>query len=226
MSALAPASAAPQPLRVVPRSRAVVLTLATVVAALFVVQNAVPYIVPDALHAARYTTTRPWLLVHIACGAVALLAGPVQLWLGLARRSLQLHRRLGMTYVASVAVGSIAAFGLAAQTRLGWVVGAGLSGLGTAWLVTTGLAVLAIRRGLIAQHQEWMIRSYVVTFAFVTFRAFWAGLQAMGVGTMPEQLAAASWFCWAAPLLVTEAVMQGRKIALNAPARPALPTRS
>jgi hypothetical protein len=32
------------------------------------------------------------------------------------------------------------------------------------------------------------------------------------VGSLQEQLAAASWFCWAGPLLVTEAILQGRKI--------------
>lgn len=32
------------------------------------------------------------------------------------------------------------------------------------------------------------------------------------VGTTPEQLAAASWFCWAVPLLVMETLLEGRKI--------------
>jgi hypothetical protein len=214
MSAVAPVSPTQGSESAALRPRTIVLTLATLVAAWFVYGNAVPYVVPDAVHAARYTSTRPWLLVHIATGAVALLVGPVQIWLGIGRRSLGLHRRLGIAYVLCVAVGSVAAFGLAAQTRLGWLVGMGLTGLGLAWLLTTGLAVLAIQRGLIAQHQEWMIRSYVVTFAFVTFRAFWALLQAVGIGTLPEQLAAASWFCWAVPLLFTEAVLQGRKIAV------------
>jgi predicted membrane protein DUF2306 len=197
-----------------PRTRAIVLALATVVGAFFIVGSAVPYIVPDAVHAARYASKRAWLLAHLAAGTVALLAGPVQIWLGLGRRSLGLHRRLGIAYAASVAVGSMAAFVLAARTALGWVFGMGLTGLGVAWLVTTGLAVVAVSRGLIEQHQDWMIRSYVVTFAFVTFRAFWSLLQAMGVGTLTEQLAAASWFCWAVPLLATEAVLQGRKIVL------------
>ena len=49
-------------------------------------------------------------------------------------------------------------------------------------------------------------------FAFVTFRIFVGITQAAGVGTLREDLAAASWFCWAAPLLVTEAILQGRKI--------------
>jgi hypothetical protein len=223
MSVVAPVPRTHAPLPDAGRARVIVLTVATVIGAWFVFNYAVPYVAPDALHAARYASRRVWLLVHIACGTVALLAGPVQLWLGLGRRSLGLHRRLGLAYAASVAVGSIAAFGLAAQTRLGWVFGLGLSGLGVAWLVTTGMAVLAIRRRLIVQHQEWMIRSYVVTFAFVTFRAFWGLLQAMGVGTLPEQLAAASWFCWAVPLLVTEAILQGRQILSPALHDPQLP---
>jgi hypothetical protein len=37
-------------------------------------------------------------------------------------------------------------------------------------------------------------------------------MMATGIGSLQEQLTAASWFCWAAPLLVTEAILQGRKI--------------
>ena len=76
----------------------------------------------------------------------------------------------------------------------------------------TGLAFVAIKRQLYGQHKEWMIRSYVVTFAFVTFRALQGTLSAAHVGTLPEQLAVSSWFCWAVPLLITEAILQGRKI--------------
>ena len=68
------------------------------------------------------------------------------------------------------------------------------------------------RRGLVDQHREWMVRSYVVTFAFVTFRALFRLLQAAEVGTLPEQLAVASWFCWAVPLLGVEIVIQGQRI--------------
>ena len=57
-----------------------------------------------------------------------------------------------------------------------------------------------------------MIRSYVVTTAFVSFRVLFEVLEAAGVGTIGERLAAAAWFCWAVPLLVTEVILQGRKI--------------
>src|SRR5262249_40313054 len=127
-------------------------------------------------------------------------------------KRLVLHRTLGIVYMSAVAFSSLAAFYLAAHTDFGWVFGAGLTGLAIAWLVTTGLAFAAVRRGLIQQHQEWMIRSYVVTFAFVSFRIFAGILQTTQVGTLQEQAAAASWFCWAIPLLVTEAVLQGKKI--------------
>jgi hypothetical protein len=188
------------------------ITVTALLAIGFFAGFALPYLLLDEEVLARYGPRRWWLLVHIAGGTVALLIGPLQLWLGLTRRAMRAHRRLGLAYVTSVGISAPASFYLAAHTTLGWVFGAGLTGLGVAWIVTTTLAVAAVRRRMIEQHREWMVRSYVVTFAFVTFRALFGILQAAGVGTRNEQLAAASWFCWALPLLVTEAVLQGRKI--------------
>jgi hypothetical protein len=188
------------------------IPLATLVAIGFFVTVAVPYLTLDPRVLARYGTRQAPLLVHIAAGAVALLTGPLQLWMGATRRAVRVHRRLGLMYVASVGVSATAAFYLATHTTLGWVFGAGLTGLGVAWIVTTTLAVAAVMRGFIEQHQEWMIRSYVVTFAFVTFRALWAALAAAGIGTQAEQLALCSWACWSVPLLATEAVLHARKM--------------
>ena len=161
---------------------------------------------------ARYSGRQGWLFAHLAGGMVALLVGPGQLWLGQKRRRLDVHRPLGFVYMGSIAVSVTGAFYLATHTDLGWVFGAGLMGLAVAWIVTTGLAFAAVLRGQLHQHQEWMIRSYVVTFGFVFFRIFIGIAQATGIGTLQEQLTAASWFCWAAPLLATEAILQGRKI--------------
>jgi len=178
----------------------------------FVAIFALPYFTLKQEVFRFYWPRRGWLLLHITGGIVALLTGPGQLWLGLNRTRLQLHRQLGVAYMASVAVSSAAAFYLAAHTDVNWVFGAGLTGLAVAWITTTGMAFVAVRRGLLQQHQEWMIRSYVVTFAFVNFRILAGVLQVAGVGTLQEQLALASWFCWAVPLLITEAVLQGKKI--------------
>jgi len=150
--------------------------------------------------------------MHIVGGMIALLTGPVQLWLGLADRGMAWHRRMGIGYMTGVAVGSFGAFYLSTHTDFGWVFGAGLFGLAVAWVTTTTLAYLAIKRSLTDQHKEWMIRSYVVTFAFVTFRVIQPSLQAAQIGTPLEQLAMAAWACWAVPLLIAELVIQGRKV--------------
>jgi uncharacterized membrane protein len=143
---------------------------------------------------------------------VALLTGPVQLWLGLADRGMGLHRRMGVVYMAAVGVSAVAAFYLAVTTTFGAAFGAGLFSLGLAWVTATGMALFAIKRSLIDQHKEWMIRSYVLTFGFVLFRIIQPALGAAGVESNGEQLTIAAWSCWTVPLIVTEAVIQGRKI--------------
>ena len=58
-----------------------------------------------------------------------------------------------------------------------------------------------------------MIRSYVVTLAFVFFRVFAAATESMGIGTPLGRASAAAWFCWAVPLAATEPILQWRKQA-------------
>jgi hypothetical protein len=201
--------------RQVARSRraiAVLLSLTALAAIVFVATAAVPYLLSSSFGPPEYAPRRGWLLLHIVGGIIALLTGPVQLWLGLSDRGMQWHRRMGIGYVTGVGISSAGGFYLATHTDFGWIFGAGLFGLATAWVTTTTLAYLAIRRSLIDQHKEWMIRSYVVTFAFVTFRVIQPALQAAQIGTELEQLAVTAWACWAVPLLLTELVIQGRKI--------------
>jgi hypothetical protein len=194
------------------RGSAAVLGLAVAGALMFIGVAAVPYYMRiDEEQFGQYWPMRGWLLAHITMGMVALLSGPVQLWLGLSDRYPGVHKNLGFVYLAAVTLGAAAAYYLAFNTSGGIVFGSGLVGLATAWLTTTGLAFLAIKRHLYEQHKEWMIRSYVVTFAFVTFRAFDALLAVQGLPLL-DRIGISAWFCWSVPLLVNEAVMQGRKI--------------
>jgi uncharacterized membrane protein len=168
---------------------------------------------------AYYDYLWPWryaLWTHLAGGVVALLVGPIQLWLGLTRRHLRLHRALGRVYLGAAALGLSGASYLIAKELPGdWVFAGGLLGLACAWTLTTGMGYLAIRRRRIQQHQEWMIRSYVVACAFVFFRVFVDVLHAFGVhgpkgAQTAEELKLAAWFCWSIPLLVTEVIIQWR----------------
>jgi uncharacterized membrane protein len=160
----------------------------------------------------QYWPRRGWLLIHIAGGLVALLTGPMQLWLGLHDVKMHVHRKLGLVYIAAMAVGSVGAVGLALQTDGGLIFGSGLFFLAVAWVTTTSLAYVAIRKGLIDQHREWTIRSYVVTFAFVTFRAGQVAMTGSGI-PLATAIGVMAWACWSLPLLLTELVIQSRKIA-------------
>ena len=135
-----------------------ILGLAMILGLGFVAGFALPYFTGGE-ELARYPGREVWLFMHLGGGMIALLVGPGQLWLGQKRRRLDVHRKLGLAYMASVAVSVTAAFYLATHTAQGWVFGAGLMGLAIAWVITTGLAFVAVRRGLLQQHQEWMIRS-------------------------------------------------------------------
>src|SRR5262245_59186095 len=191
-------------------------TIATGIALLagimFFVLAAVPYANFTAQQFGLYWPRRWWLVLHIGGGTLALFIAPVQLWLGINRRRLELHRRLGLTYMTGVAIGSIGAYYLAFHTDGPWVFGSGLAALATAWVATTALAFIAISRRKIQQHEEWMIRSAVVTFAFVFFRVLLRILQVSHIGTLEEDLAIAAWASWAVPLLLAEVWLQGRKV--------------
>src|SRR5262249_11947098 len=72
--------------------------------------------------------------------------------------------------------------------------------------------ILAILCRQAEQHREWMIRSYVLTFGFVTIRILDSLLDMEQMGTLVERMTAASWLGWIVPLVLTEAILQGRKI--------------
>ena len=196
------------------RAALITLTLVFLAGVVFIVQAALPYFALNQEHfnVNGYWPRRWWLLAHITMGIVALLSGPVQLWLGITDQRPGLHKNLGFVYMASVVLSASAAYYLALNTGGGLGFGSGLAGLATAWLLTTAMAFVAIKRQLFDQHKEWMIRSYVVTTGFVTFRVLLPSLEGSGIGSVTEQLAVAAWGCWAVPLLFTEVILQGRKI--------------
>jgi uncharacterized membrane protein len=155
---------------------------------------------------------RGWLYVHVVAGISAILLGPVQFWPGLKQKYGELHRVIGVVYVASAEIGGVAAIYLAFHTDFGWMFSLGLGSMAVAWMISTSLATIAICRGMIDQHREWMIRSYVLTFGFVVLRITTGLLDVANIGSIPDRFAFSSWISWAVPLMITETVLQGRKV--------------
>ena len=87
----------------------------------------------------------PWLVVHVAGAATALLVGPVQFSSRLRTRFRWLHRWIGRTYAVSCLVGGVGGFLLALGASTGPISTIGFGSLAILWLVTT---VLAWRRAM------------------------------------------------------------------------------
>jgi len=188
------------------------LTALALLASWFIVRSALPYLGFSQSHYGPYFWPRRWgLLLHVAGGITALTVGLVQLWLGLTNRVAALHRALGKLYVGVIAIASVAGFYLSLTISGNAPYGSGLFFLCVAWVVTTSTAVLAIRHRNLLQHREWMMRSYVVTFAFVTFRFGVDALVSQGLAIRDAQ-GIMAWACWAVPILLLEPLLQIRKV--------------
>jgi uncharacterized membrane protein len=113
-------------------------------------------------------------LPHALAGTLALLIGPFQFSTRLRQRNLSLHRILGKVYVGAVVLSASTSLLIShhldivdqPETYIFWetVAQAGL------WLLATLAAWITARNRHIATHRQWMIRSYTITFVFVTSR--------------------------------------------------------
>jgi uncharacterized membrane protein len=165
----------------------------------------------DATSFDTYWPRRAWLFLHINGGTLALLTGPFQFWTGLRRRNMTVHRWTGRLFLFGVAMGVVGAVGMAVMAVGQWAFEVGLMGLATSWLVTTSMAYYTIRKGMVALHKEWMIRAYVVTFAFVFFRILSDYSPMARLRPESDRDITIAWVCWVVPLGVTEMIFQWRR---------------
>ncbi len=109
-----------------------------------------------------------------------------------------------MTYVAGVLISGVCAVVLSATTAYEvnrpyafslhvWV---------AAWLFATGFAFVAVKQRKLKLHREWMVRSYLLTFAFVLSALLLKVPFVQGLGSFGEVAPSLFWFAWAVPLFV------------------------
>lgn len=193
------------------------LIIASLVAARFIWHYALPYFLhfnQQQFNYYGYWQHRFRLITHIGGGIVALTCGTFQLWTGLRMRAMNVHRWIGRVYLVGAAVGITGAF-LMAIYSTPRSFGVGLMALATAWIVTTGFAWAAILRGRVEMHKEWMLRSYLVAFAFVTFRIMTDLLPSVTKhlgSNLDDASTSVAWLSWVLPLAVYEVVLQVKRL--------------
>ena len=179
----------------------------------FIIKDALPYFGFTEEILGRWWDLRWSLIGHVSGGVVAIIIGPFQFWKRFRNKYLSTHRMLGKIYLIAILIGAISATHLAWTTALAvhWTWALALQGLGFAWIVTSTAAYVAVRRKRIQQHKDWMVRSYVVTFAFVTFRFLDELGATFEMGSFIERGPTEIWMAWTVPLLITEVFLQWDK---------------
>lgn len=161
---------------------------------------------------------RPWLDVHVAGAATALLVGPLQFLPRLRARRRTLHRWLGRIYVTGCLAGGIGGLVMAFGATAGPIAGVGFGSLAVIWLITTGQALrMALARRFDA-HRAWMIRSFALTFGAVTLRLYLPILPLLGFSFL-DAYRLTSYLAWIPNLILAELYLRG---AFARRSRPAL----
>ena len=175
----------------------------------FVIKDAFPYYTFDETYFGRYWDHRWVVIGHVSGGILALAIGPLQFWRQFRTKYMNTHRTLGKIYLLAILIGAISSVFLSFTVALAihWTWALSLLGLASAWIVTAGMAYISIRRKRITEHQEWMIRSYVVTFAFVSFRFINDLPVVQNLGSFIETGPSTIWISWVFPLMIAEVVM-------------------
>ena len=180
----------------------------------FVINSALPYFGFDKETFGDYWSYKWPLIGHISGGLIALTIGPFQFWKSFRNKFMTTHRWLGRIYLTAILFGTISATYLAWTTAIkinfSWAFS--LQCLAFAWIITASMAYISVMRGRILQHKEWMIRSYVVTFAFVNFR--WLSdlpIAHQLMDKFEERGPTMVWLSWTIPLLITEIILSCKK---------------
>jgi len=162
-------------------------------------------IVTKEVYGDYYWFRAPWLFIHVVTGLFATLIGWYQFIPAYRIKNIKRHRILGKVYVYSIVIAAITAIYLAIYSPGMDILGKISFGVvPMVWLSTVAFAYLAILKKNVMQHQEWMLRSYVVTFFFTIFVIVTKYLPYEYLEiTYPQALPFITWASWAIPFLLS-----------------------
>lgn len=152
---------------------------------------------------------KPWLYLHIAGAATALLIAPTQLLPALRAKGRPWHRRLGRVYVVSCLAGGVGGFVAAFGSTAGPIATTGFATLAVCWITANVMGWRRATQRRFVEHRRWMIYSFAMTFAAVTLR--------LGLPIAPMLLhlpfvygyRVMAWASWLGNLAVAELYLRG-----------------
>lgn len=145
---------------------------------------------------------RPWLSIHVAGAATALLVGAFQFIPRLRRRGGP-HRLVGRIYIIGCLAGGMAGFILALGTTSGSGAGLGFGSLALVWIFVNARGWQTALAGDFVMHRRWMIRAWALTLGAVTLRIELPLSLLSGI-PFSEAYPAISFLAWMPNLIVAE----------------------
>lgn len=166
---------------------------------------------PDAL--GKYFEWRWFLIAHITAGGGSLILGSVQFWKKLRAFSWKLHRIIGFLYLLAVLVSGACAVILAFTTAkaVNWAYAFSLQVWVSVWISATGIAYYAALRRRFKLHEEWMVRSYLVTLAFIVSGLALKIPEVQSLGSFADISPSFFWMGWSLPLYIYEVWLSRRR---------------
>lgn len=157
----------------------------------------------------RFWPTRWALVIHVGAACIALLIGPLQFSSWLRGKWRRVHRMIGWVYASAVIVSMPSALRLSMQSTCALCV-TPFFVWGVLTLSVTTMAVgLAVQRDFV-NHRLFMIRSYVLMYAFVIVRLddhlLGTPLEVPLLAGVPRN-SMVIWMSWVVPLVLTELII-------------------
>jgi hypothetical protein len=170
----------------------------------------------------KYFTVKWFLMGHIVPAAVALLIGPFQFIKQFRKWSWKLHRLLGKLYMLCILCSATGAMGLILTTTnaVSKMYTVSVFFMLMIWVVTTFMAYLTIIKKQVKEHEDWTVRSYIVTFAFIIQNYVIKIPFIMDMGSFAEVSPNIFWFSWAVPLMGFQVYLSVKKMAAGASKSP------
>jgi hypothetical protein len=120
-------------------------------------------------HDFSLSTWKIFFYPHIFLGILSLAIGPFQLTKK-SQRNPKLHKTLGKIYAWAIFLNILMVPYLTLYATGGISSTIAFLVLDVFWLGTTAMGVIRGTQRKISKHKEWILRSYAITWVFVTFR--------------------------------------------------------